>query len=145
MPRNETDVTAMLHDMECRVAWLYSTALEMTAKMPSRTMSVDHDRVLPRMLETSEAFKRVIPQLEDSDLDPDHVLDVAVMLGRALQLLARARMRWRLEGDARLTAAATELGLAGEALHSVLALAPWRPDRDQAALRLNAPRPRKIQ
>jgi hypothetical protein len=134
----------MLHDMECRVAWLYSTALEMTAKTPSRTVLADHDRILPRMLETSEAFKRVIPQLEDSDLDPDHVLHVAVMLGRALELLERARMGWRADGDAPLAAAATELGLAGQALHDVLALAPWRPDRDQMPLRLYVP-PRKIQ
>jgi hypothetical protein len=146
MSRGDTNAACMLHDIETHVAWIYSTALEMTKKAAASGGTTEPHQLLSRVLETSEAFKDAIPQLENVDVDSDHALDVAVILGRALHLWARARAPWQADPtQALLAAAAIELARAGEALHNALALAPWTPNDDLPDPLLYAPSSRKVQ
>jgi len=93
-----------------------------------------NQQLLPRILQTSEAFNETASRFTDARHDPDEALDVALILGRALKHWNRARVLWQADPrHSALRAAAAELANAGERLEDALALPPFPNEESQGA------------
>lgn len=127
-----------LLEIEQHIARLYITGLALVAEPAS---SRSHD-VLVSILRETEATHEIVRCVDPLAFDLDAVLDVAVILSRALNVWNVSLTRWLGEADhAGLVTAGRELTDAGLALHDALASGPWLPS-DQP---FTPPRARKVQ
>ena len=143
MSHVRNDVATLLNEIERHVAWMYSTALEVAAGSASEE---DHERLLRRILQISERFRDAAPRLRNVAPEADDMLDLAVVLGRAIDHWNDASAQWHASpGCAALSAAAAELVTVAESLNDALAPAPSGPDDNQDVPPAYAPSPRKVQ
>lgn len=138
------DWTAMLNEIERHVAWFYAAAVRVATDTAPRPVS--EERFLRRVLRTTETFRTAIGWLHAVKPHPDEILDLAVILRRALEHWERARTAWHSDASyAAVSAAAGELAETAEALEDVVATAPWfgsDPMSGEASLAWS---PRKVQ
>ena len=134
MSRNDENAATLLNEIECHVAWLYSTALQAARDTTVCVSTKQNQELLPRILQTSEAFNEAASRLPDAPHDPDEALDVALILGRALRHWSRARARWQADPrHSALRVAAAELANAAERLEDALAPPPFPEEEPQGA------------
>lgn len=142
----ERNRPASFEDIERHVAWFYGAAVRAATKGAVRPSAERHQRLLRRVLRTSEAFTTAAAWLREVKPNPDEILDLALILTRALGYWDEARARWRPDSSyAALSAAATELADAADGLQDALTGSPWL---GSSALSSTDPRgiwPRKVQ
>jgi hypothetical protein len=98
------------------------------------------------VLRTSEAFTASVGWLHERKPNPDEILDLAVILTRALDYWNEARARWQAEtAHVALCAAAAELADAADALQDAITGSPWRGNSAVSTSEMQGIRPRKIQ
>ncbi|MGH9242170.1 MAG: hypothetical protein ACRD3G_29330 [Vicinamibacterales bacterium] len=134
-----------LKDIERHVAWFYAAAVRAATDNPDR-LSVERDqRLLRRVLRTSEAFTTSVGWLREVKPNPDEILDLAVILTRALDYWNEARARWQTDARrAALSAAAAELAEAADALQDAITGSPWLGTSTLSNAELHG-MPRKVQ
>jgi len=135
-----------LTEIDRHVAWFYVTAIRSATDGPSHRSAERDARLLRRVLRTSEAFTTAMNRLGEVKPHPDDILDLAVILGRALNYWNRARAKWDADSRyAALAAAATELADAADALEEAVAAAPWFGNDSFPNATLDGGLPRKVQ
>ena len=146
MPPVERARPASLKDIERHVAWFYAAAVRAAAGSRTRPRPERDERLLRRVLRTSEAFTRSIGWLREVRPDPDAILDLAVILTRALDYWDEARAPWQTDTSrVALSAAAAELADAADALQKAITASPWLGTRALSSSELPGIWPRKIQ
>lgn len=140
------DGTAMLNEIERHVAWFYAAAVRISTDTATHSRSASEEPFLRRVLRTTETFRTAIGWLHDVKPHPDEILDLAVILARALEYWERARAAWQPDpSHAALSAAAGELAETAEALEDVIATAPWFGNDAVSSATLCGTSPRKVQ
>lgn len=120
------DERPMLKDIERHVAWFYLAAVRADTKPQSSPSLTRDGRFLRQVLRATEGFTSALQRLDDERPNPDAVLDLAMILSRALEYWNRARARWQSDPAlAALIAAAAELTNAADALQDAMTAAPW--------------------
>ena len=146
MPRVERAPPANLKDIERHVAWFYAAAVRAATGSRQRPRPERDERLLRRVLSTSEAFTRSVGWLHEVKPNPDEILDLAVILTRALDYWDEARARWQTDTSrAALSAAAAELAHAADAMQEAITASPWLGNRALSSSKLPGIWPRKIQ
>ncbi len=121
-------------------------ALHLAGRGQSVSLIEREERLLRRVLRTSEAFTQSIRWLHEVKPDPDAILDLAVILTRALDYWDEARAPWQADTSrVALSAAAAELGDAADALQNAITASPWLGNHALSSSDLPGIWPRKIQ
>jgi hypothetical protein len=135
-----------LKDIERQVAWFYAAAVHAATQDSDRPRGERDDRLLRRVLRTSEAFTHSVGWLHEVKPNPDEILDLAVILTRALDYWNEARAPWQTDASrAALSAAAAELAQAAFALQDAITGSPWLGNHASSTSELPGIWPRKIQ
>ena len=143
MPPVERARPASLKDIELHVAWFYAAAVRAGSR---ERPPEQEERLLRRVLRTSEAFTQSIGWLHEVKPDLDAILDLAVILTRALDYWDEARARWQTDTSrVALSAAAAELAHAANALQEAITASPWFGNRALSSNDQPGIWPRKIQ
>jgi hypothetical protein len=94
----------------------------------------------------AEAFTSSVGWLHEVKPNPDEILDLAVILTRALDHWDEARARWQTDAShIALSAAAAELAHAADALQGAITRSPWLGTSALSSSELPGIWPRKIQ
>ena len=89
---------------------------------------------------------RSVGWLHEVKPNPDEILDLAVILTRALDYWNEARARWQTDtAHVALSAAAAELAQAADALQDAITASPWLGNGALSSSELPSIWPRKIQ
>lgn len=114
--------STVLFEIERHAVWVYGAGLELAQPTPFLASAARRERLIARILHTSEALRDLLPRVPGAGLDPDEAVDVAVVLRCALETWERARVAW--QGDQQchaVTTALAELTEIGDAVGDVLA------------------------
>ena len=137
---------ASLKDIERQIAWFYAAAVRAATSKSRRAHAERDERLLRRVLRTSEAFTASIGWLHEVKPNPDEILDLAVILTRALDYWNEARARWQAEAThVALCTAAAELAHAADALQDAITGSPWIGTSAVSSIEMHGLWPRKIQ
>ena len=137
---------ASLKDIERHVAWFYAAAVRAATGSRERPRPERDERLLRRVLRTSEAFTASVGWLHEVKPNPDEILDLAVILTRALDYWNEARARWQTDTSrVALSAAAAELAHAADALQDAIMGSPWLGNSAVSSSPTQSIWPRKIQ
>jgi hypothetical protein len=146
MPPVERARPASLRDIERHVAWFYTAAVRAATGSRDRPRPERDERLLRRVLRTSEAFTTFVGWLHEVKPNPDEILDLAVILTRAQEYWDEARARWQADtARVALSAAAAELAHAADALQDAITASPWLGNPALSSSERLGIWPRKIQ
>ena len=145
MSTGESNRAMSLKDIERHVAWFYAAAVRAATENPARPRVERDERLLRRVLRTSEAFTTSVGWLREVKPNPDEILDLAVILTRALDYWNEAVTGWQSDPSrAALCAAAAELAAAADALQDAITGSPWL-GHSVSSTEMHGMWPRKVQ